>query len=78
MDAIYAFEETSFLQDRLTFMRMFQIEGDSVYSCAFRDKGSVQNEVRTSHCITNDSSRRSEASDILPWSKSLRDEKRIV
>ncbi|GFO01521.1 hypothetical protein PoB_002802600 [Plakobranchus ocellatus] len=31
---------------QVTFMRMFQIYTDSVYPCAIRDKGSVQNEVR--------------------------------
>ncbi|GFO13170.1 hypothetical protein PoB_003967500 [Plakobranchus ocellatus] len=31
----------------VTFMRMFQISSDSVYRCDIRDKGSVQNEVRT-------------------------------
>ncbi|GFO17026.1 hypothetical protein PoB_004353100 [Plakobranchus ocellatus] len=79
MDAVYAFEDFhSYKIALVTFMRNLQIEGDSVYHCVIRDKGSVQNEVGTSHCITNGSSRRSEASGNLPWSKSLRDEKCIV
>ncbi|GFN97400.1 hypothetical protein PoB_002390600 [Plakobranchus ocellatus] len=48
-------------KDLWRIRKIVNIDDDSAYRCAIRDKGSVQNKVRTSHCITNGSSRRSEA-----------------